>query len=45
MLPCRPYRKVWPREKVISYLEENAGSIFEPAVVEAFLGILKQEGL
>ena len=40
----RPYRKAWPREKVIAYIKENAGSIFDPEVVEAFLGIVKQEG-
>jgi putative nucleotidyltransferase with HDIG domain len=40
----RPYRKAWPREKVIAYLRENAGSIFDPQVVDTFLGILKEEG-
>jgi len=40
----RPYRKAWPREMVIAYIKENAGSIFDPQVVEAFLGIVKQQG-
>jgi hypothetical protein len=40
----RPYRNAWPREKVIAYLRDNAGSIFDPQVVQAFLGILEQEG-
>ncbi len=40
----RPYRKAWPREEVIGYLRENAGSIFDPRVVEAFLGIINREG-
>jgi putative nucleotidyltransferase with HDIG domain len=40
----RPYRKAWPREKVIAYLRDNAGSIFDPQVVQAFLGILEREG-
>jgi hypothetical protein len=40
----RPYRKAWPREKAIAYLKENAGFIFDPQVVEAFLGIVEQEG-
>jgi HD-GYP domain-containing protein (c-di-GMP phosphodiesterase class II) len=38
----RPYRKAWAREKVITYLKENAGSIFDPAVVAAFLNILER---
>ena len=39
----RPYRKAWPREKAIGYLRQNAGSIFDPRVVEAFLEILENE--
>jgi len=39
----RPYRKAWPSEDVIAYLQGNAGSIFDPQVVEAFLDILEQE--
>jgi len=41
----RPYRNAWPREEVVAYLRENAGSIFDPRVVEAFLGILEKESL
>ena len=41
----RPYRKAWPFEKVIAYLEENSGTIFDPEIVEAFLRILKKEGI
>ncbi|MGB7874123.1 MAG: hypothetical protein WBL25_07045 [Anaerolineales bacterium] len=29
----RPYRKAWPHEEVVAYLQENAGSIFDPGVV------------
>ncbi len=39
----RPYRKAWPREKAIGYLQQNAGSIFDSRVVDAFLGILEDE--
>lgn len=35
----RPYRKGWELDKVISYLEENAGSSFDPEVVKAFMRI------
>ncbi len=36
----RPYHKAWPRAKVYQYLREQAGSHFDPKVVEAFLTIL-----
>ena len=38
----RPYRKAWPRKKVIAYLQDKAGSVFDPGVVEAFLEIIGQ---
>jgi HD-GYP domain-containing protein (c-di-GMP phosphodiesterase class II) len=40
----RPYRKAWPREKIVTYLRQNAGSIFDPKIVGVFLDILKPEG-
>ena len=33
----RPYRKAWVREKVIKYLKEQSGNIFDPRVVAVFL--------
>jgi hypothetical protein len=39
----RPYRKAWPREEVLAYLQENSGTIFDSKVVEAFLSIISQE--
>ncbi|MDA8430253.1 MAG: HD domain-containing protein [Geobacteraceae bacterium] len=35
----RPYRQGWGLSQAISYLEENAGSSFDPGVVAAFLKI------
>lgn len=35
----RPYRQGWELGKVVSYLEEKAGSDFDPEVVKAFLKI------
>lgn len=35
----RPYRQGWDITKAISYLEENAGSNFDPGVVTAFLKV------
>lgn len=38
----RPYKEPWPMEQVVQYLRENAGSHFEPRLVDLFLGILDQ---
>ena len=39
----RPYRTRWESERVCSYLSENAGVLFDPEVVTAFLKILGGE--
>jgi putative nucleotidyltransferase with HDIG domain len=33
----RPYRKAWPPEKVIDYIRQNAGTKFDPDIVDIFL--------
>lgn len=33
----RPYRAAWPRERVLAYLQEKAGTLFDPAIVAAFV--------
>ena len=33
----RPYREAWPRSEALRHLSENAGTLFDPAVVQAFL--------
>ena len=33
----RPYRDAWPAEKIRTYLRDNAGSHFDPQIVEVFL--------
>lgn len=35
----RPYRLAWPREKVIQYIKDQSGKLFDPQVVEKFLGL------
>jgi putative nucleotidyltransferase with HDIG domain len=35
----RPYREGWEKARVISFLEEKAGSNFDPEVVKAFMMI------
>lgn len=35
----RPYRPAWPMDKVVSHLQAGRGSHFDPALVDAFLGL------
>lgn len=35
----RPYRSAWKKEKVLDYLQEQAGLHFDPRVVKAFLDL------
>jgi putative nucleotidyltransferase with HDIG domain len=39
----RPYRKAWPREKVLQYIAEQSGKHFDPRLVEEFLAMLREE--
>ncbi|MBL7160988.1 MAG: PAS domain S-box protein [Anaerolineales bacterium] len=36
----RPYRDAWPKEEIITHIQEQAGKHFDPRVVEAFLDLL-----
>lgn len=38
----RPYRDAWASDKVIGYLEERAGTEFDPDLVTAFVRMLRQ---
>jgi HD-GYP domain-containing protein (c-di-GMP phosphodiesterase class II) len=40
LLSDRPYREAWPEEKVLNHIREQAGSHFDPQVVEQFLAIV-----
>jgi len=33
----RPYRKAWPVEKTIDYIQSQSGKIFDPSIVESFV--------
>jgi putative nucleotidyltransferase with HDIG domain len=37
----RPYRDAWEAERVIGYIEERAGSEFEPEIARKFLEMMK----
>ncbi len=41
----RPYRKAWPREKVLAFIEENAGVRYDPDIVPAFMHLLHENGV
>ncbi|MFC0594915.1 HD domain-containing phosphohydrolase [Thermus composti] len=38
----RPYRKAWPKEKALAYIQEQAGKQFDPEVVAAFLRLMEE---
>jgi putative nucleotidyltransferase with HDIG domain len=38
----RPYRNAWVIERVVEFIREQAGSHFDPKVVECFLELLKE---
>lgn len=37
---ARPYKEAWPPDKAISYIQENAGTQFDPELSELFLRIV-----
>ncbi|NLG09015.1 MAG: GAF domain-containing protein [Deinococcales bacterium] len=39
----RPYRPAWTRERALAYIRDNAGSQFDPRVVEEFLRMMAEE--
>lgn len=41
----RPYRKAWPKERVLEHLESHKGVHFDPMVVDEFLRMIQTEGV
>ncbi|MCC2638908.1 MAG: two-component system response regulator [Moraxellaceae bacterium] len=39
---CRPYKPAWTVEAALDYVKSQSGSHFDPALVEAFLGLESQ---
>lgn len=33
----RPYRQAWSREEIVSYIQANSGTAFDPRIVQVFL--------
>jgi len=40
LLSDRPYRVAWEKARVVEYIREHSGSVFDPELVEVFLGIV-----
>ena len=40
----RPYRPAWPKDKALAYLQQQAGRLFDPDVVQAFLRMMREAG-
>ncbi len=43
LLSDRPYRKHWPRKKVIKYIRDQAGIHFDPKIAEIFLKMIEEK--
>jgi HD-GYP domain-containing protein (c-di-GMP phosphodiesterase class II) len=41
----RPYRRGWPLQKALEYMQEQSGKYFDPQLVEIFLQEIKTNGL
>ena len=38
----RPYRDAWEAEKALSYIEERAGTEFDPDIAKAFVLMMRR---
>jgi HD-GYP domain-containing protein (c-di-GMP phosphodiesterase class II) len=38
----RPYRAAWPEMQVLTYLSDQTGKHFDPAVVKTFLRLIRR---
>ena len=41
----RPYRKAWPKARVIDYMRQQSGKHFDPRVLAAFLQMVKENAV
>lgn len=42
LMSKRPYKEAWKEEDAVAYIRENAGTHFDPEVVECFIGLLPE---
>ncbi len=42
LLSDRPYRKAWPKKKVIKYIKDLSGKQFDPHIVEIFMAMMDE---
>ena len=42
LLTDRPYRKAWPRDKVLEYIKEVSGTTLDPKIVDAFMYLISE---
>src|SRR5207247_8152025 len=38
----RPYREAWPQSKTLSYIEDRAGTEFDPELAAGFVRLMRQ---
>jgi HD-GYP domain-containing protein (c-di-GMP phosphodiesterase class II) len=43
LLNKRPYREAWTKAKVIRYLRKQAGTHFDPNILEVFLKMMEEK--
>ena len=43
LISDRPYRQAWPEKKVMAYIREQSGAMFDPKVVDAFIDLIEKK--
>ncbi|HET9590084.1 MAG TPA: HD domain-containing phosphohydrolase, partial [Anaerolineales bacterium] len=43
LLSDRPYRRAWPREKVMEYIRQISGTYLDPKIVAIFLRMIEED--
>lgn len=41
LISQRPYKKPWPKEKAITFIQERSGKQFDPIIVDAFVTVVQ----
>ena len=39
----RPYRKAWRKRKVLNYIHEQSGKMFDPILVDVFINMINED--